>query len=100
MIYKELYYTKDMGVTWNYMTNYVFDFEWAASKLDTSKQIPDERVFVTRDPENEGHQSYNGDNWSVDINMYVSDDLFATAPTMALESGNTIVKTDQYMVVA
>jgi photosystem II stability/assembly factor-like uncharacterized protein len=30
-IYKELYYTKDLGENWNYMTNYVFDFEWGQS---------------------------------------------------------------------
>jgi len=31
-IYKELYYTKDVGEEWNYITNYVFDFEWGQSK--------------------------------------------------------------------
>jgi len=30
-IYKELYYTKNMGEDWEYMTNYVFDFEWGQS---------------------------------------------------------------------
>lgn len=54
-IYKELYYTKDMGENWNYMTNYVFDFEWGATSMDTTKSIPDERVFITKDPTNKGH---------------------------------------------
>ena len=32
-IYKELYFTKDVGEEWNYVTNYVFDFEWGQSAL-------------------------------------------------------------------
>ena len=44
-----------MGENWHYMTNYVFDFEWGASLQDTTKSIPDERVFVTKDPTNKGH---------------------------------------------
>lgn len=31
-IYKELYYTKNIGQEWIYITNYVFDFEWGQSK--------------------------------------------------------------------
>lgn len=76
------------------MTNYVFDFEWAASSEDSDNLIPDERVFITRDPENEKHQDELTDNWSVDINLYVSDDFFVSTPTLVLESGNSIVKTD------
>lgn len=30
-IYKELYYTHNLGEDWNFMTNYVFDFEWGPS---------------------------------------------------------------------
>lgn len=56
-IYKELYFTKDLGQQWTYLTNYVFDFEWGTSKhaLDNGIQIPDERLFVTRDAEGKGH---------------------------------------------
>jgi hypothetical protein len=30
----------------------------------------------------------------------MSDDFFATSPVMALEQGNTIIKTPQYMFVS
>jgi len=30
-IYKELFVTKNLGEEWNYMTNYVYDFEWGQS---------------------------------------------------------------------
>jgi len=39
------------------MTNYVFDFEWGASKTAQSSgiSIPDQRIFVTRDADGKGH---------------------------------------------
>lgn len=50
-IYKELFYTKNLGEEWNFITNYVYDFEWGTSQYAVNKgyKIPDERIFVTRD---------------------------------------------------
>jgi phage pi2 protein 07 len=95
-IFKELYYTKDTGEEWNYITNYVFDFEWGQSKMakDNSVQIPDDRIWLTRDDTNTKHQSHSKKiSWSTNIDLYMSDDYFATSPVMALEQGNTIIKT-------
>ena len=101
-IYKEIYYTKDIGENWNYITNYVFDFEWGQSNVavENGYEIPDDRVWVTRDPNNKKHQSKGRRmNWSVDIDLYYSDDYWKTN-TLALEQGNTIIKTPQYMYVS
>lgn len=101
-IYKELYYTKDVGENWNYVTNYVFDFEWGTSKVAKQEgfDIPDDRIFVTRDATNTKHQNTSKRlSWSVDIDLYYSDDYFANS-VLALEQGNTIIKTDQYMFVS
>ena len=38
-IFKELYYTKDVGEEWNYITNYVFDFEWGQSKMAKDNSV-------------------------------------------------------------
>jgi hypothetical protein len=48
-----------MGGEWTYLTNYVYDFEWATSELTKSEgiEIPLERIFVTRDDSAVGHQS-------------------------------------------
>ena len=35
--------------------------------------------------------------WGPSINLYMSDDIFATTPKLMLESGNSIMKTDSYM---
>ena len=102
-IYKELYYTKDVGEEWNYLTNYVFDFEWGGSPIAAQNgiHIPDERIYVTRDDTNNKHQITNKKlAWNTEVDLYVSDDFFATTPEMLVERGNTIIKTPQYMFVS
>jgi hypothetical protein len=54
-IYKELYVTKDLGATWQFMKEYVYDFTWAYTKTALenkahASRIPKERVFITHDP--------------------------------------------------
>jgi hypothetical protein len=101
-IYKELFMTKNLGEEWNYMTNYVFDFEWGQSSHAKAKhhKIPDERIFVTRDEDAKGHQSSSRtDIWSTQIDLHVSDDFFKNSMKI-LDQGNTIVKTPQYMFIA
>ena len=102
-IYKELYYTKNIGAEWIYVTNYVFDFEWgqSISAKAAGIAIPDDRIWVTRDDKNTGHQGTSKKiNWSVAIDLFVSEDYFKSTPTLALKSGNTIIKTPQYMFVS
>lgn len=102
-IYKELYYTQDVGAEWNYITNYVFDFEWGQSTLANERgvKIPDSRIFVTRDDTNTKHQRTSSKNsWNNDVDLYYSDDFFKSAPVTVVEGGNTIIKTPQYMFVS
>ena len=55
--------TKNLGEVWTYMTNYVFDFEWAetshTAKLrenkDSGVNWAEGRIFVTREPVNSDH---------------------------------------------
>jgi len=79
-IYKELYYTKTMGEEWTYITNYVYDFEWGQSRyaLERGIKIPDERIFVTRDADGQGHQTKakDGRTWSTKVDLFVSDNFF------------------------
>jgi len=60
-IYKELYVTKDLGINWDFLKEYVYDFAWGYSKkapevLGYSKnKLPKERVYITHDPSATGH---------------------------------------------
>ena len=91
-----------MGENWTYITNYVFDFEWGQSTQAVADgiAIPDDRIWLTRDSSNHRHQNTGRKvAWSVDIDLYYSDDYMDTS-TMALAQGNTIIKTPQYMFVS
>jgi hypothetical protein len=93
---KELFATRNLGKEWYYVTDYVFDFEWGQSKHAKNKGvvIPDERIFVTRDPlQTKKQTDSKRERWSLKINLYVSDDWFKTS-TELLKRGNTIRKTD------
>jgi hypothetical protein len=49
-IYKELFHTIDLGNEWNFVSNYVFDFEWGVTaKTISNSEIncPETRIFVT-----------------------------------------------------
>jgi len=46
-----------VGENWTYVTNYVFDFEWGQTPraaLD-NVDIPNDRIWVTRDATNRKH---------------------------------------------
>jgi len=68
-IYKELYLTKDLGKSWEFLTNYVVQFSWAMSDLQSSvtRNFPAERIYVTRVANGEGHQKISG--WSSDVDL-------------------------------
>jgi hypothetical protein len=101
-VFKELYFTMNLGGEWRYLTNYVFDFEWGQSKHAVQRgiEIPDERIFVTRDNTAKTHQIYSKRlRWSSKINLEYSDNFFASSDII-LYQGNTIIKTPQFMFVA
>jgi hypothetical protein len=57
-IYKELYVTKDLGVGWQFLKEYVYDFGWGYTKTAQDqgyKKLPKERIFITHDPTATGH---------------------------------------------
>jgi hypothetical protein len=57
-IYKELYLTRDLGTGWQFLKEYVYDFNWAYTKtasFNRVKPIPRERVMITHDPTATGH---------------------------------------------
>ena len=58
-IYKELYFTNDMGKSWKFLKEYVYDFAWAytksAEELRLDSKLPKERIFITHDPKATGH---------------------------------------------
>lgn len=98
-IYKELYLTKDLGNTWQYMKSYVFDFAWGSSTF--SANLPknvEQRIFITHDPDMKGHQKTR-ERWKQSVHLFYSDDFFKSMKN-ALDAGNSIIMTNHYMFVA
>jgi len=106
-IYKELYVTKDLGQTWQFMKSYVFDFAWGVTKKSQSitfglreigKEKSETRIFITHDPDLKGHQKTR-ERWKESVHLYESNDFFKTM-NKVLDGGNSIVMTQHYMFVA
>lgn len=62
-------------------------------------KLPKERIFITHDPKASGHQNQDKKTWSPSVNLYYSDDFFKTKK-LALNNGNSIIKTELYMFIA
>lgn len=102
-IYKELYITKDLGNSWQYLKSYVFDFAWGTTSYSADLDMKrhrnhEQRIFITHDPELKGHQKTR-ERWKQSVHLYYSDDFFKTQKS-ALDAGNSIVMTNHYMFVA
>ena len=57
-IYKELYMTKDLGNSWQFLKSHVFDFSWGSTEVSVKlqKNLPESRIFITHDPNAKGNQ--------------------------------------------
>jgi len=80
-IYKELYLTKDLGNSWQYLKNYIFDFSWGTTQFSAKeakhKKGHEARIFITHDPDLKGHQRTR-ERWKQSVHLYYSDDFFKT----------------------
>ena len=95
-----------MGGNWDFLKDYVYDFAWGysraapeAMKTYRNLKLPKERVFITHDPTNTGHQNSKRKTWSTTVNLYVSDDFFRSKK-IVLPNGNSLIKTDNYIFCA
>ena len=97
-LYKELYVTKDLGVTWTLVTGYVVQFSWAQDSLDPylQRRLPEDRIYVTYIPGASGHQSTEG--WTHKVNMVKSDDYFQTTTTL-VPRGNKFILSSKFILV-
>ena len=52
-IYKEVYYTKDLGVHWDKVTDHVLQFDWAKFD-DDDEAISDDTIVIVKQQEPKG----------------------------------------------
>ena len=80
----------------------MYDFAWGITPFANEqgiKRLPKERIFITHDPTATGHQNQQQKTWSPSVNLYFSDDFYKSKK-LALNNGNSIIKTDHYMFIA
>ena len=94
-IYREVYYTTDLGEHWNFMKDYVIEFEWAKMRADDD--IPDKLVFILVQKNTMGH--LDTDTWATGNSLLMSDDFFKTSKT-AVRGANRFAMVSEYVYVA
>ncbi|MCQ2819130.1 MAG: hypothetical protein MJ252_17850, partial [archaeon] len=97
-IFKEVYYTLDMGNNWKQIGSYVVQFGWGvADKSHIDKGVPKERIIMTYDPRGKGDQKNDG--WSYKVDCVYSDNFFVTSKVL-VSKGNKFLLTKDYLFVA
>ena len=99
-IYKELYLTKDLGHTWQFIASYVVQFSWGidlSNVMNSKNIIPIERILISHEPRGKGNQKTIG--WNYKIDFVYSDDFFKTTK-ISVNKGNKFLLTKDYLFVA
>lgn len=94
-IYREVYYTTDLGEHWNFLKDYVIEFEWA--KLTKDDGIPDEQVFVLVQQNTMGH--LDPETWTSGNTLLSSSDFFKSSRTV-VRGANRFAMLSEYVYVA
>lgn len=91
-IYKEVYYSQDLGTHWNFLTDHILQFDWG--KLDGSDyHMHKDSVLVVRQKD---RAQYRQNPWSAKNQIVSSDDFFKTEKVL-LTGGNEFALTSDYM---
>ena len=94
-IYREVYYTQDLGEHWNFLKDYVIEFEWAKATKDDG--VPDEQIFVLVQQNTVGHLDPN--TWASGNSLLSSTDFFKTSRTV-VRGANRFAMMSEYIYVA
>ncbi|KAL4497318.1 hypothetical protein ABPG72_011253 [Tetrahymena utriculariae] len=90
-----LWLSKDLGNTWEKLTQYVYKFEWGNLNF-TDSQVPQQRIFWIQEDGNKQNQNRYGLHEK--INFYYSDDFLATKKLL-LSKGNVFYIDYNYLYV-
>jgi len=94
-IYREVYYTTDLGEHWMFLKDYVIEFEWA--KISKDDGIPDEQIFLLIQKNTNGHLDVN--TWATGNTLISSTDFFKSSRTV-VRGANRFAMITEYIYVA
>jgi hypothetical protein len=79
--FKSLWLTTDQGSTWTKIIDYVVQWDWSVPRSFPHKKL----IYASVHSEKRGNQRF--DQWDKNVNLYLSNDFFATQ-TMIVPHGN------------
>jgi hypothetical protein len=94
-LYREVYYTIDLGEHWNFLKDYVLEFEWGKATEDD--RISDELIFMIIQQNTMGHLDPN--TWSNSNTLISSNDFFKTS-RIVVRGANRFAMMSEYVYVA
>lgn len=94
-IYREVYYTKDLGEHWTFLKDYVIQFDWA--KMDKDDGVSNTLVFLLLQKNTNGHLDVN--TWT-NGNTLVSTDDFMKSSRTVVRGANRFAMVTEYIYVA
>ena len=97
-LYKEVFVTFDLGLSWKLIGKYVVQVNWGVVDIiHFNKGIPKERILMSYEPRGYGNQKLNF--WNYKIDFVYSDDFFQSFKIL-VEKGNKFFLTNHYLFVA
>ncbi len=82
------------------IADYVDQFKWGIlDDIHIKAGIAKERILVVAEPHGAGHQDFRG-GWRGKLNLYQSDDFFASKPKLLIKHGNRFSLSEDFLYVA
>lgn len=94
-IYREVYYTKDLGEKWTFLKDYVIEFEWA--KITEQDGVDKNLIFLLIQKDTLGHLDVN--NWNAGNTLISTDDFMKSSRTV-VRGANRFAMVTEYIYVA
>lgn len=98
--YKILWVSKDFGLTWTAILNYVVQFDWAhvIGDLNAASRVTDPLIYVTAHESQQGNQRFGV--WDRNIHFYGSNDFFKTQQKLVAHGNRFLFGDHSYLFVA
>jgi len=97
--FKKMYMSEDFGITWKFLADYIVQFDWAHNlQRGQADHLPKHAILASQFKTKTGDQRFGF--WDRDIDFIVSNDFWASSPTILVERGNRFLFTAKFLFVA
>lgn len=94
-IYREVYYTKNLGETWTFLKDYVIEFEWGKFAVHDGIEAP--LIFLLIQKNTNGHLDVS--TWNAGNTLISTNDFMKSSRTV-VKGANRFAMVTEYIYVA